>query len=145
MRNKIRPVLIALITAVTSSTSSKENFDPVAMAEEASTSSVAAAEGPKTVRLSVIAKHKKMGAKSLNLLKEEVKKYASDHTFKETARKYGIHHSTVSGWVKKADRKRMGQRHLVAADDTASSVSEAAAAASDKALAEATRADEVGV
>ena len=136
-------MLIALITAVTSS--SKENFDPVAMAEEASTSAVAAAaEGPKTVRLSVIAKHKKMGAKSLNLLKEEVKKYASDHTFKETARKYGIHHSTVSGWVKKADRKRMGQRHLAAAaDDTASSVSEAAAAASDKALAEATRADEV--
>ena len=33
-------------------------------------------------RLSVIAKHKKMGPKSLNLFKEEVKRYATEHTFK---------------------------------------------------------------
>ena len=37
-------------------------------------------------------------------LKEEVRKYALDHTFKETAKKFGIHHSTVSGWVKARER-----------------------------------------
>ena len=66
--------------------SSKENCDP----------------GHK--RISVIAQHKKLGSKSLSLLKEEVRRYAMDHTFKETARKFGIHHSTVSGWVKKPNR-----------------------------------------
>ena len=41
---------------------------------------------------------------SLCRLKEEVRKYALDHTFKETAKKFGIHHSTVSGWVKARER-----------------------------------------
>ena len=36
--------------------------------------------------------------------KEEVRKYAVDHTFKETAKKFGIHHSTVSGWVKESEK-----------------------------------------
>ena len=27
-----------------------------------------------------------------------------DHTFKETAKKFGIHHSTVSGWVKESEK-----------------------------------------
>ena len=37
--------------------------------------------------------------------KEEVRKYAVDHTFKETAKKFGIHHSTVSGWVKESEKQ----------------------------------------
>ena len=28
-----------------------------------------------------------------------------DHTFKETAKKFGIHHSTVSGWVKESEKR----------------------------------------
>ena len=28
-----------------------------------------------------------------------------DHTFKETAKKFGIHHSTVSGWVKESEKQ----------------------------------------
>ena len=36
--------------------------------------------------------------------KEEVRKFAVDHTFKETAKRFGIHHSTVSGWVKESEK-----------------------------------------
>ena len=54
--------------------------------------------------LTVIARHKKKGEESLNKFKEEVRKFAVDHTFKETAKKYGIHHSTVSGWVKESEK-----------------------------------------
>ena len=54
--------------------------------------------------LTVIARHKKRGEESLNKFKEEVRKFAVDHTFKETAKKYGIHHSTVSGWVKESEK-----------------------------------------
>jgi hypothetical protein len=28
-----------------------------------------------------------------------------DHTFKETAKRFGIHHSTVSGWVKESEKQ----------------------------------------
>ena len=55
-------------------------------------------------KLTVIAKHRRLGEESLSRLKEEVRKYALDHTFKETAKKFGIHHSTVSGWVKARER-----------------------------------------
>ena len=55
-------------------------------------------------KLTVIAKHRRLGEESLSKLKEEVRKYALDHTFKETAKKFGIHHSTVSGWVKARER-----------------------------------------
>ena len=34
-----------------------------------------------------------------------MRKYAVDHTFKETAKKFGIHHSTVSGWVKESEKQ----------------------------------------
>ena len=54
--------------------------------------------------LTVIARHKKRGEESLNRFKEEVRKFAVDHTFKETAKRYGIHHSTVSGWVKESEK-----------------------------------------
>ena len=54
--------------------------------------------------MTVIAKHRRLGEESLSKLKEEVRKYALDHTFKETAKKFGIHHSTVSGWVKARER-----------------------------------------
>ena len=54
--------------------------------------------------LTVIARHKKKGEESLNRFKEEVRKFAVDHTFKETAKRYGIHHSTVSGWVKESEK-----------------------------------------
>ena len=53
----------------------------------------------------MIALHKKRGEDSLNRFKEEVRKYAVDHTFKETAKKFGIHHSTVSGWVKESEKQ----------------------------------------
>ena len=33
-----------------------------------------------------------------------MRKFAVDHTFKETAKKFGIHHSTVSGWVKESEK-----------------------------------------
>merc|ERR1719234_2087462 len=56
-------------------------------------------------QLTVIALHKKRGEESLNRFKEEVRKYAVDHTFKETAKKFGIHHSTVSGWVKESEKQ----------------------------------------
>jgi len=44
------------------------------------------------------------GEDSLCRLKEEVRRFAVDHTFKETAKKFGIHHSTVSGWVKAGEQ-----------------------------------------
>ena len=56
--------------------------------------------------LSVIARHKKLGDGALNKLKNEVQAYAVDHTYKETARKFGIHHSTVSGWIKRSSAKQ---------------------------------------
>ena len=43
-----------------------------------------------------------LGDGALIRLKSEVQAYAIDHTYKETARKFGIHHSTVSGWIKKS-------------------------------------------
>lgn len=55
-------------------------------------------------KLTVIARHRRLGEESLCRLKEEVRRYAVDHTFKETAKKFGIHHSTVSGWVKARER-----------------------------------------
>ena len=55
-------------------------------------------------QLTVIARHKKRGEESLNKFKEEVRKFAVDHTFKETAKRFGIHHSTVSGWVKESEK-----------------------------------------
>ena len=55
-------------------------------------------------KLTVIARHRRLGEESLSRLKEEVRRYALDHTFKETAKKFGIHHSTVSGWVKARER-----------------------------------------
>ena len=57
-------------------------------------------------QLSVIALHRRLGHKSLSQLKERVRRFASDHTFKETARKFGIHRSTVSGWVKAAQKQQ---------------------------------------
>ena len=39
-------------------------------------------QSKESCRLSIIAKHKKMGPKSLNMFKEEVKRYATEHTFK---------------------------------------------------------------
>ncbi|XP_059087129.1 uncharacterized protein LOC131883631 [Tigriopus californicus] len=51
---------------------------------------------------SVIAHHRSLGPKFLNQLKERVREYARTHTYKETAKKFGVHHSTVSGWVKTA-------------------------------------------
>jgi transposase len=34
-----------------------------------------------------------------------VRRFAVDHTFKETAKRFGIHHSTVSGWVKESEKQ----------------------------------------
>ena len=59
---------------------------------------------PPVKKLTVIARHRRLGEESLSRLKEEVRRYALDHTFKETAKKFGIHHSTVSGWVKARER-----------------------------------------
>jgi hypothetical protein len=85
--------------------SSKENLDPGSENESAA----------KKKRLSVIAQHRRLGEESLCRLKEDVRRFAVDHTFKETAKKFGIHHSTVSGWVKageqvfdKSDNKNLG-------------------------------------
>ena len=77
--------------------SSKENFDPTMESEAA-----------KKKRLSVIAQHRRLGEESLGRLKEEVRRFAVDHTFKETAKKFGIHHSTVSGWVKAGEQVENG-------------------------------------
>ena len=56
--------------------------------------------------LSVIERHKKLGGGALDKLKVEVQAYAVDHTYKETARRFGVHHSTVSGWIKQSVAKR---------------------------------------
>ena len=56
--------------------------------------------------LSAIALHRKLGPKALQQLKEKVHIYANDHTFKETAKRFGVHHSTVSGWVKSHVREK---------------------------------------
>ena len=65
-------------------------------------------KGSKVTRcnLSVIERHKKLGDGALDKLKNEVQAYAVDHTYKETARKFGIHHSTVSGWIKQSSAKQ---------------------------------------
>ena len=73
--------------------SSKENHDPINESDAS-----------KKKRLSVIAQHRRLGEESLGRLKEEVRRFAVDHTFKETAKKFGIHHSTVSGWVKAGEQ-----------------------------------------
>lgn len=52
--------------------------------------------------MSVIDIHRKLGKDHLNNLKDKVCRYAEDHSFKTTAKKFGMHHSTVSGWVKAA-------------------------------------------
>ena len=75
--------------------SSKENHDPSSDSGESCS---------KKKRLSVIAQHRRLGEESLCKLKEEVRRFAVDHTFKETAKKFGIHHSTVSGWVKAGEQ-----------------------------------------
>ncbi len=113
-----------------SATSSKENFDPAseglkqAQSDDAfgkffsfvlsriaigcnhlyftDSASLASIDGSK--KLTVIARHRRLGEESLSKLKDEVRKYAVDHTFKETAKKFGIHHSTVSGWVKAREK-----------------------------------------
>ena len=59
--------------------------------------------------LSVIERHKKLGGGALDKLKVEVQAYAVDHTYKETARRFGVHHSTVSGWIKQSIAKRKQQ------------------------------------
>ena len=56
--------------------------------------------------LSVIERHKKLGEGALDKLKNDVQAYAVDHTYKETSRKFGIHHSTVSGWIKQSSAKQ---------------------------------------
>ena len=65
-------------------------------------------KGNKVARcnLSVIERHKKLGDGALEKLKIEVQAYAVDHTYKETSRKFGIHHSTVSGWIKQSSAKQ---------------------------------------
>ena len=86
----------------------KENFEPDA---EMVTGIPKESEQP-IKKLTVIARHRRLGEESLSKLKEEVRKYALDHTFKETAKKFGIHHSTVSGWVKA--REKVASRHTLA-------------------------------
>ena len=86
----------------------KENFEPDA---EMVTGIPKESEQP-IKKLTVIARHRRLGEESLSKLKEEVRKYALDHTFKETAKKFGIHHSTVSGWVKA--REKVATRHTLA-------------------------------
>ena len=56
----------------------------------------------KESNLSVIERHRKLGDGALDKLKIEVQAFASNHTYKDTARKFGIHHSTVSGWIKQS-------------------------------------------
>ena len=56
--------------------------------------------------LSVIERHKQLGQGALDKLKKQVHEYAVDHTYKETSRKFGIHHSTVSGWIKQSSAKQ---------------------------------------
>ena len=72
--------------------------------KEPETPLVGAGVPPVVKKLTVIARHRRLGEESLSRLKEEVRRYALDHTFKETAKKFGIHHSTVSGWVKARER-----------------------------------------
>ena len=59
-------------------------------------------------QLTVIARHKKRGEESLNKFKEEVRKFAVDHTFKETAKKFGYEDDYYSGnqsWWQKTKPK----------------------------------------
>ncbi len=72
--------------------------------------------------LSVIALHRRLGERSLCKLKARVRRFAEEHTFKETARAFGVHHSTVSGWVKAATKAGQNQhtpsvRYSVKFDD----------------------------
>ena len=71
-------------------------------------------KGSKITRcnLSVIERHKKLGEGALDRLKNEVQAYAVDHTYKETARKFGIHHSTVSGWIKQSNAKQNQLKYM---------------------------------
>ena len=90
----------------------KENFEPEPeIGPEAMVPNPAKSPQP-SKKLTVIARHRRLGEESLSKLKEEVRKYALDHTFKETAKKFGIHHSTVSGWVKA--REKVATRHTLA-------------------------------
>ena len=60
-------------------------------------------------KLSVIERHKKLGDGALDKLKIQVQAFAANHTYKETARKFGIHHSTVSGWIKQSSSQASRQ------------------------------------
>jgi hypothetical protein len=91
--------------------SSKENFDPIEM-PTTTTTTTTKSEEPSSKKLTVIAKHRRLGEESLSRLKDEVRRYAVEHTFKETAKKFGIHHSTVSGWVKARERAVQGNLSL---------------------------------
>ena len=91
----------------------KENFEPEPeIGPEVVVPNPAKSPEPTSKKLTVIARHRRLGEESLSKLKEEVRKYALDHTFKETAKKFGIHHSTVSGWVKA--REKVATRHTLA-------------------------------
>ena len=89
----------------------KENFEPEPEIGPEAVPNPAKSPQP-SKKLTVIARHRRLGEESLSKLKEEVRKYALDHTFKETAKKFGIHHSTVSGWVKA--REKVATRHTLA-------------------------------
>ena len=76
-------------------------------------------DGTKSKSLSVIALHRRLGPSSMAQLKEKVTAFAREHTFKETAKAFGIHHSTVSEWVKAGDNNgnNVGKSSKVRADE----------------------------
>ncbi len=90
-------------TKPTTSSCSSEDLSSSSSSNSEACSNNSSARAEK--KMTVIAKHRRQGEESLSKLKEEVRKYALDHTFKETAKKFGIHHSTVSGWVKARERQ----------------------------------------
>ena len=69
-------------------------------------------EGGSIGALTAIAQHRRLGPKSLQQLKKNVLAHAKEHTFKETSKKFGVHHSTVSGWVKSQMNEEDGARRL---------------------------------
>ena len=71
--------------------------------------------------MSVIARYRRLGKESLQQLKNAVTEFAEVNTYKETARKFGIHHSTVSVWVKESNEKRGKMADAAAQDEKVSS------------------------
>ncbi len=102
---------------------SSSPFDEDLTSDVESFSASASPASPASTALkppSVIAQCRRLGKDSLQQLKVSVSEFAScGHTYKETAKRFGIHHSTVSGWVKEQQRQSDEAKVEVNVEDNA--------------------------